>query len=53
MGAECEYQAGDYDRAFAILRANAHAGYRRVQYLLGTLYRTGLGTSRDEYAVFH
>jgi TPR repeat protein len=47
------YQAGDYNRAFAILRAEAEEGDTSAQYLLGTLYRTGQGTTRDEYAAFN
>ncbi len=46
------YQSGEYDKAFQILKHNAEMGDSRAQYLLGTLYRTGIGAPLDEYDAF-
>jgi TPR repeat protein len=47
------FNRGDFGRAFRILLPAAESGDARAQYLIGTLYRLGNGTPRDEYRAFH
>lgn len=41
------YQAGNYDRAFALTRAEAELGNPRAQYALGYMYFKGEGVGPD------
>ncbi len=47
------YRHGDYDSALALLKASAEKGSARAGYLLGTLYRRGIGVEADEYESFY
>ncbi len=46
------YKAGDYAAAYKVFETNARHGDAEASYHLCSLYRTGLGVRRDEYAAF-
>ena len=47
------YEKQQYTKAFELIKDSAEQGKTRAQYLLGTMYRSGIGVEADEYEGFY